>query len=308
MANREQLKILKQGVAAWNAWREENPDGKIDLRRANLEGLDLSGANFCEADIRGTLFTEAVLVGANFTESGIGICRYRRKLYFTDFTYSDLRNALFDNAKIGGSSFNHAITTGASWRNIQDDSGNCHFFDDNFQDTILSDPEVRELLVHGNGQGLFLKGTNVKGARFVDFDLRSLDLRETDLRQSNLSGANITGAKFYGSARENWIIDGIRCDYVYWDESGQERTPPNRDFRPGEFEELYKQLPTFEYIFEQGFTPLDPLIMDRVVQAINEKHKEFQLELVNFDKRANPMPLSRSAKSIFLILPRSRSM
>jgi uncharacterized protein YjbI with pentapeptide repeats len=133
-----------------------------------------------------------------------------------------------------------------------------------------------------------LKGKNLKSACLVNFDLRGVDLRETNLLQAYLRGADITGAKLYGSARENWIIDGIRCDYVYWDEAGEQRTPPDRDFRPGEFEELYKQLPTFEYIFEQGFTPLDPLIMDRVVQAINKQHKEFSLELVNFDKRGQP--------------------
>ncbi|WP_420207855.1 pentapeptide repeat-containing protein [Candidatus Electronema sp. JC] len=133
-----------------------------------------------------------------------------------------------------------------------------------------------------------MKGKNLRNTHLVEFDLRNTDLRSTDLRQANLSRADITGAKLYGSARENWIIDGIRCDYVYWDEAGEQRTPPDRDFRPGEFEELYKQLPTFEYIFEQGFTPLDPLIMDRVVQAVNERHKEFSLELVNFDKRGQP--------------------
>jgi hypothetical protein len=106
--------------------------------------------------------------------------------------------------------------------------------------------------------------------------------------KANLSGADITGAKLWGSAREGWIIDDIRCEYVYWDEAGEVRTPPDRDFRPGEFEELYKQLPTFEYVFAQGFTPLDPLIMNRVVQAINEQHKEFSLELVSFDKRGEP--------------------
>ncbi|MCW5205780.1 pentapeptide repeat-containing protein [Desulfobulbus sp. F5] len=131
-------------------------------------------------------------------------------------------------------------------------------------------------------------GMDLQGAHLVEFDLRYIDLRGTDFRRANLSGADITGAKLYGSARENWIIDGIRCDYIYWDEAGEQRTPPDRDFRPGEFEELYKQLPTFEYIFEQGFTPLDPLIMDRVVQAVNERHKEFSLELVNFDKRGQP--------------------
>lgn len=128
----------------------------------------------------------------------------------------------------------------------------------------------------------------LQDAYLVEFDLRNMDLRGTDFRRANLSRADITGTKLYGSARENWIIDGIRCDYVYWDEAGEERTPPDRNFRPGEFEELYKQLPTFEYIFEQGFTPLDPLVMDRVVQAINERHKEFKLDLVNFDKRGQP--------------------
>jgi hypothetical protein len=150
------------------------------------------------------------------------------------------------------------------------------------------DDEVHNLLARGSRQGLSLRNKDLRGILLVDFDLRDTDLRETDLRQTNLSGADITGVKLYNSARENWIIDGIRCEYVYWDEAGEVRTPPDRDFRPGEFEELYKQLPTFEYIFEQGFTPLDPLIIDRVVQAINERHKEFSLDLVNFDKRGQP--------------------
>lgn len=218
MANKEQLAILKQGVAAWNKWREENPEVNIDLSEANLDGLNFLGANFCE----------------NGVSARFGLTRY---------------------------SYKH---------------------------TILDDLDVREFLVCGSGHDLFLNGKNLKGARLVNFDLSSLDLRGTDLRQANLSGANITGAKLWGSARENWIIDGIRCGYVYWDETGEQRTPPDRDFRPGEFEELHKQLTTFEYIFEQGFTPLDPLIMDRVVQAVNERHKEFSLELVNFDKRGQP--------------------
>ena len=42
MANDEHVALLKQGVAAWNAWREENPKGKrgtheYDLRDYGLE-------------------------------------------------------------------------------------------------------------------------------------------------------------------------------------------------------------------------------------------------------------------------------
>lgn len=34
MANDEQVALLKQGVAAWNAWRDENPDIDPDLFEA----------------------------------------------------------------------------------------------------------------------------------------------------------------------------------------------------------------------------------------------------------------------------------
>jgi Pentapeptide repeats (8 copies) len=59
MANYEHLALLKQGMATWNAWREENPDIQPDLRGAelsnfpDLSGADLSGANLVHADLVG---------------------------------------------------------------------------------------------------------------------------------------------------------------------------------------------------------------------------------------------------------------
>lgn len=115
--------------------------------------------------------------------------------------------------------------------------------------------------------------------------------------KTNLSFAILTGAYLYGTARDDWTIDHVKCDFVFWDEDGyfqpdvkqkwelEHRVPKHRDFQPGEFEELYRQLPTFEYYFEQGLTPLDPLIMDQVVQAINERRPEIELKLATFDAR-----------------------
>ena len=361
MANRKQLAILKQGVAAWNKWREENPDAKIDLRRAKLDELDLSGANFSKADIRGTSFINCNLISACFSESKIGCITknnwyillsiisitliyeiyslslnhqeihlyklafftyllisllflnlkfienksisdklFKNKngaekinildrffhffifIFITDFTRSDISYGYFNKASVGQSIFDNAILTGTSWINAQEkEQISCN-------NTIFADKDVRNLLMRGHFEKKSMKGKDLHGAHLVGFVLYSIDFQTTNLMQANLSGADITGAKLYGSARENWIIDGIRCDYVYWDEAGEQRTPPDRDFRSGEFEELYKQLPTFEYFFEQGITLLDPLIMNRVVEAINERHKEFSLELVNFDKRGQP--------------------
>jgi hypothetical protein len=39
------------------------------------------------------------------------------------------------------------------------------------------------------------------------------------------------------------------------------------------------------YYFEHGFTPIDAILMDRVVQAINERHPEFDLKLDSFHSR-----------------------
>jgi len=81
MANKEQLAILKQGVAAWNKWREEHPDAKIDLRWAKLDGLDLSGANFHGANIYGASFINCYLAKANFNKSKIGNSLYDTAIF-----------------------------------------------------------------------------------------------------------------------------------------------------------------------------------------------------------------------------------
>jgi hypothetical protein len=52
MANEEHLKILKQGVAAWNKWRSGARRSEVDLTRAQLRSVDLSGADLTEADLR----------------------------------------------------------------------------------------------------------------------------------------------------------------------------------------------------------------------------------------------------------------
>ena len=49
MANAKHVALLKQGVDAWNAWREENPDVRPDLSGAHLDGADLTGAHLGEA-------------------------------------------------------------------------------------------------------------------------------------------------------------------------------------------------------------------------------------------------------------------
>jgi uncharacterized protein YjbI with pentapeptide repeats len=75
MANEEHLALLKQGVEAWNHWREEHGDilpdlhwadlSETDLFRANLRWADLSGADLSRADMRWADLSGADLSGAD---------------------------------------------------------------------------------------------------------------------------------------------------------------------------------------------------------------------------------------------------
>ncbi len=69
MAHEEHLALLRQGVRAWNEWRDSNPGLRPDLTEARLPGADLcqmnlAKANLARADLRGARLCEANLQGA----------------------------------------------------------------------------------------------------------------------------------------------------------------------------------------------------------------------------------------------------
>ena len=69
MADEEHLKILKEGVKVWNAWRRDNIYEIPDLYGADLRGLDLTYVHFMrtnhgEADLSGAVLRKAFMVGA----------------------------------------------------------------------------------------------------------------------------------------------------------------------------------------------------------------------------------------------------
>jgi hypothetical protein len=124
MANEEHLKILEQGVATWNLWREENPkiqpnlnEAKLngarlynaDLFKAKLIGVDLSEADLIEADLYGANLSWANLDGANFTGADLTTAELvgadlfetnlsRATLMFTDLSYARLVETNFEGA------------------------------------------------------------------------------------------------------------------------------------------------------------------------------------------------------------------
>jgi hypothetical protein len=105
MANDEHVAKLKQGVEAWNAWRDENrirPDltgaflfgaeligAKLSgagLVEANLGAANLGGANLSGASLSGANLREANLTRANLSDADL----WAATLVDTDLTGADL--------------------------------------------------------------------------------------------------------------------------------------------------------------------------------------------------------------------------
>ncbi len=127
MADAEHLAKLSEGPAAWNAWRDSNPEivpdlagadlplnqrqfgpstgGPINLSGANLEGAMLRFATLTGADLGG-----ASLIGAELTHARLDRVRLVR---------ADLTDAILDNADLAGASLDAAVLIGASLQNVR---------------------------------------------------------------------------------------------------------------------------------------------------------------------------------------------
>ncbi|MBF0476861.1 MAG: pentapeptide repeat-containing protein, partial [Deltaproteobacteria bacterium] len=242
-------------------------------RKANLNAADMSGANLAEANLTGARLSRANLSGTNLSDADLSS---------TDFRKTDLRAADLSRANLSGANF-----SGVDLEDV--------FLDE----AILAGANLSEAFLYGvdlseknlndvNLSGAILTNAALRGTLLLNANLSSANLHGATLISADLSGADLTGALLYGTARDDWKINGVKCDYIFWDSEMKNRTPQNRPFRLEEFEELYTHSPTFEYYFEHGFTPFDAFVMAKEVQRIRAKHPEFELNLDSFHSRGRP--------------------
>jgi len=290
-------KIL-QGLDVWNKWREENPEIKPDL-----EGINLNGANLCKANLGKTNLFGANLHGANLDRANmIGAVLEGANLHGANLNRANLHGAMLDGANLHGAVLDSANLHGARLVGAvlgQASLEKTNLFEANLEKANLFGANLekanlfRANLSRANlSRSSFIRANlslaDMSRANLSRANLSSANLIESKLTLANMTAANITGAKLYGTARDNWKIDSMVCDYIFWDIEGRERTPKNRDFKQGEFEALYEQLPILEYFFQETITLVDIILMNQVVANINEKHPDFELKLNSWDLRGRP--------------------
>ena len=117
MANPDHLRILRQGVQAWNNWRRANkirPDlSGADLSGVHLSGVDLSVADLFDADLTSADLSEANLsmanlVGADLIKANLNGADLR----VADLSRADLTQAGLTEANLAGTNLTLTIFAG----------------------------------------------------------------------------------------------------------------------------------------------------------------------------------------------------
>lgn len=113
MANLEHLDILKQGVEAWNRWRDDFPGVMPDLHGADLSRAALNGAYLDEADLGmaklyGAHLRAASLVGADLSITNL----LGADLRGADMRGADLVRAYFRDTEVGDANFGNSSMYG----------------------------------------------------------------------------------------------------------------------------------------------------------------------------------------------------
>src|SRR5258708_16663344 len=120
MVSQEDIDLLKQGVARWNAWRGQHPEIRPDLSGANLSGANLSEALLVGAELIDADLTEANLMDANLSNASLIIS----SLSNANLTGADLSHANLCDADLDGADLSGADLSGADLSNANLDGAN----------------------------------------------------------------------------------------------------------------------------------------------------------------------------------------
>ncbi len=236
---------LRQGCTAIAAW------GGTSFYNLDLSGINFSGANIANTDFRGKMLYRTCLIGLK------GIDRAR-----VDRRYLDL-----DQLKV-----QRLLTTGI----VQEKD---------FQRTNL--------------QGAFLPDVDLQDVNFTDATLHGANLQGANLRgawlvRTRVTGVDFSGADLTGCCIKDWSTNRhsdftrVICNYIYRDfEEGRpcDRYPQDRDFHPGEFAALYRQLDNSVELVFQGVTNLRAL--DLTLEKFQLEDRGMGLELQGIEQRGD---------------------
>jgi len=187
----------------------------------------------------------------------------------SDFSGANLRRADFSRAELYEADLSEADLRGANFSGA--DLYKAFLSGANLSDVNLT-----------NAHFLY---ANLTGAKLRSSDLRESILDEVNLNRVDLTGADITGSVFWGVSTSGWKINAIRARYIYFCQNDEEEKEKyRRNFHEGQFEALYRSLPTVELAFVEGLNPLSLLTLSLLIERINRQSPEFGVKMADIHK------------------------
>ncbi|HEU0143147.1 MAG TPA: toll/interleukin-1 receptor domain-containing protein [Nitrososphaera sp.] len=188
MANPQHLKILKQGVEAWDAWRRKHTNIVPALVGAMLDAANLIRIDFSGADLRG-----ASLIGANLRAAS---------LENADLSYATLTEANLEQVLIKGAKLHKTILRNTIFR--WNDFNDTDFTEAIFGSTLLSQCDLS--VARGLEDAQHAESSTIG----IDTIYRSKgNITEIFLRGCGLSDWQIEIAKLYRPDLNNGQINDI---------------------------------------------------------------------------------------------------
>ena len=183
MANREQLVLLKQGVDAWNLWREQNPNLDINLESADLSNASLERVNLADANLEGANLSCACMNHANLVRARL----QRANLAHAILDHANLAHAHLEKANLAFASLEDAMLPYA------------HLDDSNLSAANLT--------------GARAEDSEFRRANLSYTTLRKAVLASSDFRHASLVGANLEGANMTATNLESANVSLVKFDH-----------------------------------------------------------------------------------------------
>lgn len=176
MAIPQHLDVLKQGVQAWNKWREKNPGAEPDLAGAKLSKANLKEANLSETDLRWADLTAANLRGANLNRADLRRAILSRTIFkLANLSEANLSETYLCRADLSKADLRKAI-----------------FIRSDLAGVDLSESDIRR----ADFRWSYLINTKFNGADLSGANLIEANLSKSELNRSNLSEAFVAWSCF----------------------------------------------------------------------------------------------------------------
>ena len=252
--------------------QQANLDGAI-LIEANLKRVDLRGAYLFEFDLEKTNLQEAnlarvVLQAANLRDANLkGANLQGTNLRGADLQRANLEEAYLEKAALNWSQLQGANLFGADLQRA--DLVGAHLEETNLQKAIFQKADLQGAnLYSANCREVNFMGSNLYSANCREANLMGSNFQQANLIDAEFTGANFTGTILWETQRAGWKIEGVICEYMFWDIKGENK----EIFEEGQFEKLYSGKNNIELVYEKGISPIEiatlPMLL-RHLETIN---------------------------------------